>query len=78
MEKVFSNLKEIEVELITLLYSLVIDVYFWSKDYNSGIERLLEMKREGLELDYRIWICFVRAASFFKDKNEVMLLLKVF
>ncbi|CAF2100691.1 unnamed protein product [Brassica napus] len=75
-EKVLSNLKETEVELTTLPYSSVIDAYLRSKDYNSGIERLLEMKREGLEPDHRIWTCFVRAASFSKDKNEVMLLLK--
>ncbi|CAH8370271.1 unnamed protein product [Eruca vesicaria subsp. sativa] len=75
-EKVLSNLKETDVELTTLPYSSVIDAYLRSKDYNSGIERLLEMKREGLEPDHRIWTCFVRAASFSKEKSEVMLLLK--
>ncbi|CAN6885893.1 unnamed protein product [Brassica oleracea] len=54
----------------------VIDAYLPSKDYDSGIERLLEMKREGLEPDHRIWTCFVRAASFSKEKSEVMFLLK--
>ncbi|CAN8258935.1 unnamed protein product [Cochlearia groenlandica] len=75
-EKVLRNLKETEVELTTLPYSSVIDAYLRSQDYNSGIERLLEMKREGLEPDHRIWTCFVRAASFSKEKSEVMLLLK--
>ncbi|KAF2559251.1 hypothetical protein F2Q68_00017424 [Brassica cretica] len=54
----------------------VIDAYLRSRDYDSGIERLLEMKREGLEPDHRIWTCFVRAASFSKEKSEVMFLLK--
>ena len=75
-EKVLSNLKETDVELTTLPYSSVIDAYLRSKDYNSGIERLLEMKREGLEPDHRIWTCFIRAASFSKEKSEFMLLLK--
>ncbi|EOA29728.1 hypothetical protein CARUB_v10012815mg [Capsella rubella] len=75
-EKVLSNLKETDVELTTLPYSSVIDAYLRSRDYNSGIERLLEMKKEGLEPDHRIWTCFVRAASFSKEKSEVILLLK--
>ncbi|XP_010549076.1 PREDICTED: pentatricopeptide repeat-containing protein At3g18110, chloroplastic [Tarenaya hassleriana] len=76
-EKVLANLRETNIELTTLTYSSVIDAYLRNKDYNGGREMVLEMKREGVEPDHRIWTCFIRAASLSKHKNEVLLQLKV-
>ncbi|XP_050235974.1 pentatricopeptide repeat-containing protein At3g18110, chloroplastic [Mercurialis annua] len=75
-EKVLSNLKETGLSLSTLPYSSVIDAYLRNKDYNVGIQKLVEMKREGLEPDHRIWTCFIRAASFSEQTHEAILLLK--
>ncbi|PPS03423.1 hypothetical protein GOBAR_AA17243 [Gossypium barbadense] len=44
-------------------------------DYNVGIQKLMEMKMEGLEVDHRIWTCFIRAASLSQYTSEAIVLL---
>ncbi|KAK8941881.1 Pentatricopeptide repeat-containing protein [Platanthera guangdongensis] len=74
-EDVLNNIKSSDLELSTLLYSSVIDAYFKSGDYNQGISKMWDMKRDGIEADQRIWTCFIRAASFCKQTTDAMLLL---
>lgn len=76
-EKVLDNLKSSAENLSTLPYSSVINAYLKNGDYNVGVQKLLEMKREGLEADHRIWTCFIRAASLCQSKTEAMILLNV-
>ncbi|KDP21799.1 hypothetical protein JCGZ_00586 [Jatropha curcas] len=74
-EKVLTNLKGAGLNLSTLPYSSVIDAYFRNRDYNVGIQKLEEMKKEGLEPDHRIWTCFIRAASLSQHTHEAINLL---
>ncbi|XP_044478117.1 pentatricopeptide repeat-containing protein At3g18110, chloroplastic-like [Mangifera indica] len=74
-EKVLINLKEGSLNLSTLPYSSVIDAYFRNGDYNVGIQKLVEMKKEGIEPDHRIWTCFIRAASLSQCLSEAIILL---
>ncbi|XP_059628864.1 pentatricopeptide repeat-containing protein At3g18110, chloroplastic [Cornus florida] len=74
-EKVLNNLKLTGASLSTLPYSSVIDAYLKNGDYNIGIQKIQEMKREGLEPDHKIWTCFVRAASLSQTTSEVIILL---
>ncbi|XP_061949903.1 pentatricopeptide repeat-containing protein At3g18110, chloroplastic-like [Populus nigra] len=74
-EKVLSNLKETGSNLSTLPYSSVIDAYLRNGDYNIGIQKLIQMKKEGLEPDHRIWTCFIRAASLSRRTSEAIVLL---
>ncbi|TXG48675.1 hypothetical protein EZV62_024550 [Acer yangbiense] len=74
-DKVLSNLKETGLNLSTLPYSSVIDAYLKNGDYNIGIQKLMEMQKEGLEPDHRIWTCFIRAASLSQQTSEAILLL---
>ncbi|XP_038987454.1 pentatricopeptide repeat-containing protein At3g18110, chloroplastic [Phoenix dactylifera] len=74
-ENVLNNLKSSGLDLSTLPYSSVIDAYLKNGDYNLGIMKLLEMKRDGVEPDHRIWTCFIRAASLCEKTNEAMVLL---
>ncbi|RZR73907.1 hypothetical protein BHM03_00029436 [Ensete ventricosum] len=74
-ENVLNNLKSSSQELTTLPYSSVIDAYLKVGDYNMGITKLMEMKKDGIEPDHRIWTCFIRAASLCEQTNEAMLLL---
>lgn len=74
-EKVLTNLKESGLDLSTLPYSSVIDAYLKNGDYNVGIQKLMEMKKEGVEPDHRIWTCFVRAASLSQHTHEAIILL---
>ncbi|GAB4826402.1 hypothetical protein Ancab_009267 [Ancistrocladus abbreviatus] len=76
-EKVLDNLKLSDLSLTTLPYSSVIDAYLKNGDYNAGIQKLMEMKKDGLEPDHRIWTCFLRAASLCQGSSEAVLLLKV-
>ncbi|KAK4480470.1 hypothetical protein RD792_013543 [Penstemon davidsonii] len=62
-EKVLNNLKSMSSNLSTLPYSSVIDAYLKNGDLDVGIEKLMEMKEEGLAPDHRIWTCFIRAAK---------------
>ncbi|XP_057479223.1 pentatricopeptide repeat-containing protein At3g18110, chloroplastic isoform X1 [Actinidia eriantha] len=73
-EEVLDNLKLTGANL-TLPYSSVIDAYLKNGDYNIGIQKLQEMKGEGLEPDHRIWTCFIRAASLSQSTNEATILL---
>ncbi|EEF42321.1 pentatricopeptide repeat-containing protein, putative [Ricinus communis] len=75
-EKVLTNLKEMGLSLSTLPYSSVIDAYLKNKDYSVGIQKLVEMKKEGLEPDHRIWTCFIRAASLSEHTHDAILLLQ--
>ncbi|XP_044499798.1 pentatricopeptide repeat-containing protein At3g18110, chloroplastic-like [Mangifera indica] len=74
-EKVLINLKEASLNLSTLQYSSVIDAYFKNGDYNVGIQKLMEMRKEGIEPDHRIWTCFIRAASLSLRSSEAIILL---
>ncbi|WCJ27925.1 Pentatricopeptide repeat (PPR) superfamily protein [Euphorbia peplus] len=74
-EKVLTNLKETGTNLSTLPYSSVIDAYLKNGDYDIGISKLMEMKKEGLEPDHRIWTCFIRAASLCEYAHEATNLL---
>ncbi|KAF5735418.1 pentatricopeptide repeat-containing protein [Tripterygium wilfordii] len=74
-EKVLVNLKDRVSNLSTLPYSTVIDAYLKNKDYNIGIQKLMEMREHGLEPDHRIWTCFIRAASFSQLTNDAITLL---
>ncbi|OAY68560.1 Pentatricopeptide repeat-containing protein, chloroplastic [Ananas comosus] len=74
-ENVLNNLKTSGLELSSLPYSSVIDAYLKNGDYNLGIAKLLEMKGDGLELDHRIWTCFIRAASLCEQTNQAVMLL---
>ncbi|XP_022718545.1 pentatricopeptide repeat-containing protein At3g18110, chloroplastic-like isoform X2 [Durio zibethinus] len=74
-EKVLTNLKETGLNLTTLPYSSVINAYLKNGDYNVGIQKLMEMKKEGLEVDHRIWTCFIRAASLSQHTSEAIILL---
>jgi leucine-rich PPR motif-containing protein len=74
-EKVLSNLKETDANLSTLPYSSVIDAYVRNGDYNAGIQKLKQVKEEGLEPDHRIRTFFIRAASLSQHTSEAILLL---
>ncbi|GAV69281.1 PPR domain-containing protein/PPR_1 domain-containing protein/PPR_2 domain-containing protein/PPR_3 domain-containing protein [Cephalotus follicularis] len=74
-EKVLSNFKETGVKLSSLQYSLVVDAYLRNRDYNIAIQKLMEMKKESLEPDHRIWTCFIRAASLSQYMSEALILL---
>ncbi|KAL6193813.1 hypothetical protein ACLB2K_034897 [Fragaria x ananassa] len=74
-EKVLDNLKVTDSYLGTLPYSSVIDAYLRNGDYNTGIQKLNEMKRDGPEPDHRIWTCFIRAASLSQQTSEAFVLL---
>ncbi|PIA53245.1 hypothetical protein AQUCO_00900075v1 [Aquilegia coerulea] len=74
-EIVLRNLKSLGENLSTLPYSSVIDGYLKNGDHKLGIEKLLEMQRDGLEPDHRIWTCFIRAASLTSSTSEAMFLL---
>ncbi|KAL8551215.1 hypothetical protein ACS0TY_000340 [Phlomoides rotata] len=73
-EKVLNSLKSTGTDLSTLSYSSVIDAYLKNGDVDIGIQKLEEMKKEGLDPDYRIWTCFVRAASLCDIREATMLL----
>ncbi|KAJ4831093.1 hypothetical protein Tsubulata_006090, partial [Turnera subulata] len=73
--KVLSDLKETGVNLSTLPYSSVIDAYLRAGDYSAGIQKLIEMQKEGVVPDYRIWTCFIRAASLCRQTSEAITLL---
>ncbi|KAF8378952.1 hypothetical protein HHK36_028377 [Tetracentron sinense] len=74
-ENVLNNLKFSGLIRSTLPYSSVIDAYLKNRDYNLAIEKILEMKKDGLEPDHRIWTCFIRAASLSQFTTEAMVLL---
>ncbi|KAK6936567.1 Pentatricopeptide repeat [Dillenia turbinata] len=74
-EKVLSNLKVTGSELCTLPYSSVIDAYLKNGDFNVAIQKLVEMKKDGLDPDHRIWTCFIRAASLSQYSSEARILL---
>ncbi|KAM7263340.1 hypothetical protein ACFE04_001023 [Oxalis oulophora] len=74
-EKVLCNLKETGGGISSLTYGSVIDAYLKNGDYNVGIQKLVEMQSEGLEIDHRIWTCFVRAASLSSSMSEAVILL---
>ncbi|XP_051137994.1 pentatricopeptide repeat-containing protein At3g18110, chloroplastic [Andrographis paniculata] len=75
-EEVLNNLRTAGANLSTLPYSSVIDAYLKNGDLDVGIQKLLDMKREGLDPDHRIWTCFIRAASRCHRLSEATLLLK--
>ncbi|XP_058084417.1 pentatricopeptide repeat-containing protein At3g18110, chloroplastic isoform X2 [Magnolia sinica] len=74
-EKVLNNLRTSGLNLSTVSYSSVIDAYLKNGDYNLGIEKLSEMKKDGVEPDCLIWTCFIRAASLCQNMSEAWLLL---
>ncbi|KAL0317885.1 UNVERIFIED_CONTAM: Pentatricopeptide repeat-containing protein, chloroplastic [Sesamum angustifolium] len=73
-EKVLNNLKSTCPNLSTLPYSTVIDAYLKNGDLDVGIRKLMEMRKEGLDPDHRIWTCFIRAASLCHSLSEAMML----
>ncbi|XP_020588535.1 pentatricopeptide repeat-containing protein At3g18110, chloroplastic isoform X2 [Phalaenopsis equestris] len=74
-EEVLKNIKNSNFELSALPYSSVIDAYFKGGDYRQGIAKMVEMRKDGIEVDQRIWTCFIRAASFCQQTTDAMLLL---
>ncbi|KAI3904445.1 hypothetical protein MKW98_014625 [Papaver atlanticum] len=74
-ESVLESLKTLNLDLSTLPYSSIIDAYFKNGDYNLGIQKLNEMRKDGLEPDNRIWTCFIRAASLSQRTSEAMVIL---
>ncbi|XP_068634872.1 pentatricopeptide repeat-containing protein At3g18110, chloroplastic [Aristolochia californica] len=74
-ESLLNNLKTSGLVVNTITYSSVIDAYLKNNDYKSGIQKLLEMRKDGIEPDCRIWTCFIRAASLCPQTNEALLLL---
>lgn len=74
-ENVLNNLKTSSLDVTTLPYSTVIDAYLKNGDYNMGITKMLEMKRDGLEPDHRIWTCIIRAASLCLETCDAINLL---
>ncbi|KAL2349398.1 hypothetical protein Fmac_003398 [Flemingia macrophylla] len=75
-KNVFKNLRTRGVvALDTLPYSSVLDAYLKKGDFNARIQKLAEIKEAGIEPDYRIWTCFVRAASLSEGANEAIILL---
>ncbi|XP_074357621.1 pentatricopeptide repeat-containing protein At3g18110, chloroplastic-like [Apium graveolens] len=74
-EEVLKNLKSTGENLSTLPYTSVIDAYLKNEDYSIAVKKLLEMKGDGLEPDYRIWTCFVRAASLCQNTSEALTIL---
>lgn len=74
-ETVLNSLKDSGLVLSTLPYMSVIDAYLKNGDYDLGIQKMLEMKDNGLEPDHRIWTCFIRAASLCCETNEGIMLL---
>jgi pentatricopeptide repeat protein len=73
--KIFNDLKLAGATLGTLPYSSVIDAYLKNRDYNIAIQKLMEIKTEGLEPDHRIWTCLIRAASLCHCTTEARILL---
>ncbi|CAM8908963.1 unnamed protein product [Rhodiola kirilowii] len=74
-EKVLSNLKGANVPLSTLPYNAVIDSYLKNGDYHAGIQKLIQMRVDGIEPDHKIWTCFIRAASRSQHTTEALTLL---
>lgn len=74
-ERVLNDLKATSMNLDTLPYSSVIDAFLRNGDYDGGIQKLMEMKADGIEPDYRIWTCFIRAASFSESTSEAIIVL---
>ncbi|KAL5200748.1 hypothetical protein ABZP36_021951 [Zizania latifolia] len=75
-EKVLNSLKSSSLEVSTLPYSTVFDAYLRNRDYNLGITKLLDMKRDGVQPDHQVWTCFIRAASLCEKTDDALLLLK--
>ncbi|XP_062233384.1 pentatricopeptide repeat-containing protein At3g18110, chloroplastic isoform X2 [Phragmites australis] len=74
-ENVLNSLKSSSLEVNTLPYSTVFDAYLKNGDYNLGVTKLLEMKRDGVEPDHQVWTCFIRAASLCEKTDDAILLL---
>uniref|UniRef100_A0A7N0TZJ1 PROP1-like PPR domain-containing protein n=1 Tax=Kalanchoe fedtschenkoi TaxID=63787 RepID=A0A7N0TZJ1_KALFE len=74
-EKVLNNLKEANASLSTLPYIAVIDSYLKNGDYDDGIQKLIQMRIDGIEPDHKIWTCFIRAASRCQHSSEALVLL---
>ncbi|KAL3524515.1 hypothetical protein ACH5RR_017349 [Cinchona calisaya] len=74
-EKVLDDLKLTGATLGTLPYSSVIDAYLKNGDYDIAIQKLKEMRAEGLEPDHMIWTCFTRAASLCRGTSDAIILL---
>ncbi|KAK3042792.1 hypothetical protein RJ639_001065, partial [Escallonia herrerae] len=74
-EKVLNNMKSTGQDIRALPYSSVIGAYLSNGDYEIGVQKLLEMKVEGVQPDHRVWTCFMRAASLCQVKSEALYLL---
>ncbi|KAL5988622.1 hypothetical protein ACLOJK_026720 [Asimina triloba] len=74
-EEVLNRLKSLGLDLSTVPYSSVIDAYLKNGDYSLGIEKLQDMKKDGIEPDCLIWTCFVRAASLCQNTSDALFLL---
>ncbi|KAG2604856.1 pentatricopeptide repeat-containing protein At3g18110, chloroplastic-like isoform X1 [Panicum virgatum] len=74
-ENVLNSLKSSSLEVSTLPYSTVFDAYLKNGDYELGITKLLEMKRDGVKPDHQVWTCFIRAASLCEQTEDAILLL---
>ncbi|ERM94798.1 pentatricopeptide repeat-containing protein At3g18110, chloroplastic isoform X1 [Amborella trichopoda] len=74
-ENVLKGIKSSGLNVGTVPYVSVIDVYLKNGEYELGIEKMLQMKRDGVDPDYRVWTCFIRAASRCRQRNEALKLL---
>lgn len=74
-EKVLNDLKLTGLTLGTLPYCSVIEAYLKNGDRDIAIQKLLEMRAEGLEPNHMIWTCFIRAASMCHSTSEAIILL---
>ncbi|KAG9452917.1 hypothetical protein H6P81_005821 [Aristolochia fimbriata] len=74
-ESLLNNLKTSGLVLNTIPYGSVIDAYLKNNDYHSGIQKLEEMRKDGIEPDCRIWTCFIRAASLCPQTTKALFLL---
>ncbi|XP_078157670.1 pentatricopeptide repeat (PPR) superfamily protein [Carex rostrata] len=75
VENILNNLRSSGMVVTTLPYITVIDAYLKNEEYGNAIEKLLELKKDGIEVDHRIWTCFIRAASFCEKREDAFLLL---
>ncbi|CAN6461439.1 unnamed protein product [Victoria cruziana] len=74
-ENVLNSLKTSGLDIGMAPYASVIDAYLKAGDHKSAIGKLFELKKDGLEPDYRIWTCFIRAASLSQQSSEALALL---
>lgn len=74
-EKVFRDLQDAGLNLGTAQYTSVVDAYLKTGEYAMGIKKLMKMKEDGFEPDYRTWTCVIGSASICQNTSEALDLL---